>query len=204
MNENEQKPVPTSPSEAKDQSVPKIDFGIDEKPNTAPSSAQGKDKGSEKDSGSDTKPQQEKDGAPAKDSQSSQSAESTKDAEAKRDTEAKKNDEQKRNAEPKKNTGPGNEDEFNKKLSNLEERFEQQLTVNRKLAAMLEEQLDLLLSARRSMLAIQKTLESSAASKKKLEKALESVKNDDEGLPDIHWINRVRGTLAMLRRSGMV
>jgi len=66
---------------------------------------------------------------------------------------------------------------------------------------MLEEQLDLLLSVRQSMLAIQQTLESSAASKKKLEKALETVKDGAEGLPDIHWINRVRGTLAMLQRS---
>jgi len=86
----------------------------------------------------------------------------------------------------------------------VERRFEQQLTVNRKLATMLEEQLDLLLSMRRSMLAIQKTLEGTATSKKKLEKALETVKDGAEGLSDIHWINRVRGTLAMLQRSGMV
>jgi hypothetical protein len=193
MSENEQKPEPNSPPKANDPSVPNIDFGIDEKPRTAPNSGQSKDTGPEEDSGSDTKPQQQKDGASAKNSESSQRAESTKDAEAKRETEAKKN------------AGPRNEDESNKKLlSNVEERFEQQLSVNRKLGAMLEEQLDLLLSVRQSMLAIQKTLEGSAASKKKLEKALETVKNGAEGLPDIHWINRVRGTLAMLRRSGVV
>jgi hypothetical protein len=193
MSENEQKPEPTSPPEANDQSVPKIDFGIDEKPHAAPNSRKIKEMGPEKDSGSETKPQQEKDGPPAKNSESSQNAESTKDPEAKRDTEVKKN------------AGPRNEDGSNRKLSSdMEERFEQQLTVNRRLAAMLEEQLDLLLSVRRSMLAIQKTLEGSAASKKKLDKALETVKNGAEGLPDIHWINRVRGTLAMLQRSGVV
>jgi len=193
MSENEQKPESTSSPEANDQSVPKIDFGIDQKPRTVPNSGQSKDVGPEKDSGTDTKPQQEKDGAPTKHPESSQNIESTKDAEAKSDEEAKKN------------AGPKNEDESNKKpLSDVDERFEQQLAVNRKLAAMLEEQLDLLLSVRRSMLAIQETLESSAASKKKLEKALESVGNGDEGLPDIHWINRVRGTLAMLQRSGIV
>jgi hypothetical protein len=193
MSENKQKPEPNSPPEANDQSVPKIDFGIDEKPNTATNSAKSKDMGPEKDSGGDPKPQQEKDGAPTKNPESSQNAESTKDAQAKRDTEAKKN------------AGPRNEDKSNEKLSSdVEERFEKQLTVNRKLAAMLEEQLDLLLSVRRSVLAIQKTLESSAASKKKLEKAFETVKNGAEGLPDIHWINRVRGTLAMLQRSGVV
>jgi hypothetical protein len=191
MSENEQKPEPTSSPKANDQSVPKIDFGIDQKSRTAPNSGQSKEMGPEKESGADTKPQQEKDGAPAKNSESGQNAEPTKDPGAKRDAEAKKNGESR------------NEDESNKKLSDLEGRFEQQLNLNRKLAAMLEEQLDLLLSVRRSMLAIQKTLESSAASKKKLDRAFETVKSGAEGLPDIHWINRVRGTLAMLQRSGM-
>ena len=191
MSENEQKPEPNSPPKANDQPVPKIDFGTDEKPNAAPNSGQSKDTGPEKDSGSDTKSPQEKDGAPAKNSESSQNVESIKDAEAKRDTETKKN------------AAPKNEGESIEKLSSdVEERFEQQLNVNRKLAAMLEEQLDILLSVRQSVLAIQKTLESNAASKKKLEQAFETVKNGAEGLPDIHWINRVRGMLAMLQRSG--
>jgi len=199
MSENEQKAEPTAPPGANDQPVPKIDFGIDERPHTTPSAGQSKDMGAEKNSASDTKPQAEKDGTPAKDSESSQRAEPTKDPEAKSEAEANKN------AGLKKNTGPGNDDESNKKLqSDVERRFEQQLTVNRKLATMLEEQLDLLLSMRRSMLAIQKTLEGTATSKKKLEKALETVKDGAEGLSDIHWINRVRGTLAMLQRSGMV
>jgi hypothetical protein len=193
MSVNQQKPKPTSPAEKNDRSVPKIDFGIDEKPRTTPDSGPSKDKGPEKGSGGGTKPQQEKDGAPAKGSETTRNAEPAKDRETLRDADANKN------AETRK------KDESNKKLqSHVEERLEQQLNVNRKLAAMLEEQLDLLLSVRQSMLAIQKTLESSAASKKKLEKALETVKNGAEGLPDIHWINRVRGTLAMLRRSGVV
>ena len=199
MSENDQKPEPTSPPEANDQSAPKIDFGIDEKPRTAPSSGQSKDTGPEKGSDGDTKPQQQKDGTPAKGSESNQNAQPTKAPEAESDAEAKRDAEGKKNAEPKEG------DESSKKFqSDAEERFEQQLNVNRKLAAMLEEQLDLLLSMRRSMLAIHKTLESSAASKKKLEKALEAVKDGAEGLPDIHWINRVRGTLAMLQRSGVV
>jgi hypothetical protein len=188
MNEKEQRP-----DKASDHSVPKIDFGIDDKPQAVPNSGQSKDKGPEKNSGSDAKPQQEKGGAPARDSELSQNAPPAKDPEAKSDAEAKKI------AEPR------NQDESNKKLqSDVEERFEQQLGVNRKLAAMLEEQLDLLLSVRQSMLAIQMTLEGSAASKKKLEQALETVKNGADGLPDVHWINRVRGMLAMLQRSGMV
>jgi hypothetical protein len=198
MSEKEQKPEPTSHPEANEQSVPKIDFGVDGKQNAAPDSGQGKDTGSEKNSGGDTKPQPEKEGAPAQGPESSRKGESAKDSEAKSDAEAKRDAEEKKNAEPKK------EDESSKKFqSDVEERFEKQLTVNRKLAAMLEEQLDLLLSVRQSMLAIQKTLESSAGSKKKLETALETVKDGAEGLPDVHWINRVRGTLAMLQRSGV-
>jgi hypothetical protein len=197
MSENEQKPEPTSHSKANEQSVPKIDFGVDAKQNAAPDSGQGKDAGSEKNSGGDTKPQPEKEGA--KGPESSQKGEPAKDSEAKSDAEAKRDAEAKKNAEPKKEDGASR-----KFQSDVEERFEKQLTVNRKLAAMLEEQLDLLLSVRQSMLAIQKTLESNAASKKKLEKALETVKDGAEGLPDVHWINRVRGTLAMLQRSGVV
>jgi hypothetical protein len=193
MSENEQKPEPTSPPKATDQSAPKIDFGIDEKSHTAPDSGPGKDKEPEKGSDGVTKPQKKKDGAPAGDSEAVRTAEPAKEPEAKRDAEANKNAKTRDEEEAKK-----------KHQSDVEERFEQQLTVNRKLAAMLEEQLDLLLSVRRSMLAIQKTLEGSAASKKKLEKALESMKDGAEGLPDAHWINRVRGTLAVLQRSGVV
>jgi hypothetical protein len=196
MSENEQKAEPNSPATANnkaDQAVPKIDFGVEEKTDTAADSGQGKDVGVEKGSGSDTKLPQEKDGAPAKDAEASKNAEATKDPEAKEI------------AEPKKTAEPVNEDDSNKKFqADVEARFERQLAVNRRLASILEEQLELLLSVRQSMLAIQQTLESSAASKKKLEMALETVKSGAEGLPDVHWINRVRGTLAMLQRSGNV
>ena len=112
MSENEQKPEATSPPAANDQSAPKIDFGIDEKPHTAPSSGPTKDMGPEKVSGSDTKPKHEKDGASAKDTETN--AEPKKDLEAKRDAEANKNAETR------------NEDESNKKLRlDVEEQFEQ-------------------------------------------------------------------------------
>jgi hypothetical protein len=184
MSENEQGPEPTSSTkgnEQNDQAVPKIDFGVDEKAKADSDSGESKDVGPKKDSGSETKPKQDQNGAPTKDAEASQ------------------------NTDPKKNAEPGNEIESNEKTqADMEERFEKQLAVNRKLASMLEEQLDILLSVRQSTLAIQKVLESSATSKKKLEAALEAVKNGADGLPDIHWINRVRGTLAMLQRSGVV
>lgn len=81
-------------------------------------------------------------------------------------------------------------------------RVEQLVAVNRELGIFLEEQLDAMLALRQSVAAIQKVLEGNSAMKKKYEKCLQSVKDDGEGLPDIHWSNRIRGVLARLQRTG--
>jgi hypothetical protein len=81
-------------------------------------------------------------------------------------------------------------------------RVEQLVAVNRELGIFLEEQLDAMLALRQSVAAIQKVLEGNSAMKKKYEKCLQSVKDDGEGLPDIHWANRIRGVLARLQRTG--
>ena len=83
-----------------------------------------------------------------------------------------------------------------------ESKIEQLLAVNRELGIFLEEQLDNLLSLRQSVLAIERALEGNSALRKKYEKCLQTVKDDGEGLPDIHWTNRIRGVLARLQRTG--
>jgi chemotaxis protein histidine kinase CheA len=76
------------------------------------------------------------------------------------------------------------------------------VAVNRELAIYLEEQLDTVLALRQSVAAIERALAGNAVMKKRYEKCLQSVKDEGQGLPDIPWINRIRGVLSRLQRTG--
>lgn len=85
-----------------------------------------------------------------------------------------------------------------------ESRIEQLLAVNRQLGIFLEEQLDTVLALRKSVAAIQGFIEGDPALKKKYEKYLQSVKDDEASPSDIHAANRIRGMLSRLQRSGTI
>jgi len=81
-------------------------------------------------------------------------------------------------------------------------RIDQLLAVNRELALYLEEQLDAVLALRQSVAAIENALQGNAAMRKRYEKCLQSVKDGEESLPEIHRMNRIRGVFSRLQRSG--
>jgi hypothetical protein len=86
--------------------------------------------------------------------------------------------------------------------SNLESHLEPLLAVNRQLALFLGEQLENMIELRQSVCAMERLLESDARRKTKYVAMLEKVKGEGAGVQDPHWINRTRGMLSRLERSG--
>ncbi|MGA2048117.1 MAG: hypothetical protein ABSG96_10510 [Terracidiphilus sp.] len=85
-----------------------------------------------------------------------------------------------------------------------ESKIEQLLAVNRQLGIFLEEQLDTVLALRKSVAAIQGFIDSDPTLKKKYEKYLQSVKDDEASPSDIHAASRIRGVLSRLQRTGTI
>jgi uncharacterized low-complexity protein len=85
-----------------------------------------------------------------------------------------------------------------------ESKIEQLLAVNRQLGIFLEEQLDTVLALRKSVAAIQGFIEGDPALKKKYEKYLQTVKDDEASPSDIHAASRIRGVLSRLQRTGTI
>lgn len=85
-----------------------------------------------------------------------------------------------------------------------ESKIEQLLAVNRQLGIFLEEQLDTVLALRKSVAAIQGFIEGDPALRKKYEKYLQTVKDDEASPSDIHAASRIRGVLSRLQRTGTI
>jgi len=86
--------------------------------------------------------------------------------------------------------------------SSLESRLEPLLAVNRQLALFLGEQLENMIELRHSVCAMERLLEADARRKSKYAATLEKVKSEGAGMDDPHWINRTRGMLSRLERTG--
>jgi hypothetical protein len=84
----------------------------------------------------------------------------------------------------------------------LESHLEPLLAVNRQLALFLGEQLENMIELRQSVCAMERLLEADARRKSKYAAMLEKVKGEGAGMHDPHWINRTRGMLSRLERSG--
>ena len=84
----------------------------------------------------------------------------------------------------------------------LESHLEPLLAVNRQLALFLGEQLENMIELRQSVCAMERLLESDARRKSKYAAMLEKVKSEGFGMHDPHWINRTRGMLSVLERTG--
>lgn len=88
----------------------------------------------------------------------------------------------------------------------LDRRMEPLLEVNRKLALFLGEQMQAVIELRQSVRAMERLVEGDARRKGKYAATLEAVRSEGEGMgdgvPDPHWINRTRGMLAQLERTG--
>jgi hypothetical protein len=86
--------------------------------------------------------------------------------------------------------------------SKLESHLEPLLAVNRQLALFLGEQLENMIELRQSVCAMERLLEADPRRKSKYAAMLEKVKGEGAGVRDPHWINRTRGMLSRLERSG--
>ena len=86
--------------------------------------------------------------------------------------------------------------------SNLESHLEPLLAVNRQLALFLGEQLENMIELRQSVCAMERLIEADPRRKSKYAAMLEKVKGEGAGGQDPHWINRTRGMLSRLERSG--
>ena len=84
----------------------------------------------------------------------------------------------------------------------LESHMEPLLAVNRQLALFLGGQLENMIELRQSVCAMERLLEADARRKSKYAAMLEKVKGEGDGMQDPHWINRTRGMLSRLERSG--
>ena len=84
----------------------------------------------------------------------------------------------------------------------LESHLEPLLAVNRQLALFLGEQLANMIELRQSVCAMERLLEADARRKGKYAAMLEKVKGEGAGMRDPHWINRTRGMLSRLERTG--
>jgi hypothetical protein len=84
----------------------------------------------------------------------------------------------------------------------LESHLEPLLAVNRQLALFLGEQLENMIELRQSVCAMERLLEADARRKSKYAAMLEKVKGEGDGMQDPHWINRTRGMLSRLERTG--
>jgi hypothetical protein len=86
--------------------------------------------------------------------------------------------------------------------SALESKMDALLEVNRQLAVFLSEQMEIAIKLRQSVVAMEQLIESDARRKSKYAAMLEKVKGEGDGMPDPHWINRTRGMLSQLMRTG--
>jgi hypothetical protein len=84
----------------------------------------------------------------------------------------------------------------------LESHLEPLLAANRQLALFLGGQLDSMIELRQSVCAMERLLEADPRRKSKYAAMLEKVKGEGDGMPDPHWINRTRGMLSRLERTG--
>jgi hypothetical protein len=83
-----------------------------------------------------------------------------------------------------------------------EARIEKLLAVNRELGIFLEEQLDAVLALRKSVAAIEGFIQGDATLKKKYEKYLQGVKDEEANPAELHAASRIRGLLGRLQRAG--
>jgi hypothetical protein len=84
----------------------------------------------------------------------------------------------------------------------LELHLEPLLAVNRQLALFLGEQLENMIELRQSVCAVERLIEADPRRKGKYAAMLEQVKSEGAGVKDPHWINRTRGMLSRLERTG--
>jgi hypothetical protein len=84
----------------------------------------------------------------------------------------------------------------------LESQMEPLLAVNRQVALFLGGQLENMIEMRQSVRAMERLLEADTRRKSKYAAMLEKVKGEGDGMQDPHWINRTRGMLSQLERSG--
>ena len=84
----------------------------------------------------------------------------------------------------------------------LESELEPLLEVNRKLAVLLGEQIEITIKLRHSVVAMERLMEADARRKGKYAAMLEKVTSEGDGRSDPHWINRTRGMLGQLQRTG--
>ena len=76
------------------------------------------------------------------------------------------------------------------------------LEVNRQLGLFLGEQMEITLELRQQVRAMERLLASDPRRKDKYAATLEEVKSEGDGMADPHWINRTRGMLSQLKRTG--
>jgi hypothetical protein len=86
--------------------------------------------------------------------------------------------------------------------SALESKMDALLGVNRQLAVFLSEQMEITIKLRYSVVAMERLIEADTRRKSKYAAMLEKVKSEGDGMPDPHWINRTRGMLGQLKRTG--
>ena len=84
----------------------------------------------------------------------------------------------------------------------LDSRMEALKDVNRQLGLFLGEQIEITIELRQSVRALERLMETDARRKGKYAAMLEEVKSEGDGMPDSHWINRTRGMLTQLKRTG--
>jgi hypothetical protein len=84
----------------------------------------------------------------------------------------------------------------------LESKIDPLLEVNRKLAHLLGEQIEITIKLRQSVAAMERLMEADTRRKSKYAEMLEKVKSEGDGMADPHWINRTRGMLGQLQRTG--
>jgi hypothetical protein len=86
--------------------------------------------------------------------------------------------------------------------SALESQIDPLREVNRKLALLLGEQIETTIKLRQSVVAMERLIEADTRRKSKYAAMLEKVKSEGDGTADPHWINRTRGMLGQLQRTG--
>ena len=84
----------------------------------------------------------------------------------------------------------------------LNAKVEALLEVNRQLGLFLGEQMEIAIELRQSVRALERLMETDARRKGRYAAMLEEVKSEGDGMADPHWINRTRGMLSQLKRTG--
>jgi hypothetical protein len=76
------------------------------------------------------------------------------------------------------------------------------LDVNRKLARLLSEQIEIAIGLRQSVVAMERLMDADARRKGKYAAMRQQVSSEGDGMADPHWINRTRGVLGQIERTG--